>query len=86
MTNWDGLSERRGDGGLHPEARVQFAEIKQILVAIKDTQAAHQADDEKRFSDQETRLRTLEKGWWKASGAAAVIGGAIAYLGKHFGS
>lgn len=86
MSDYDGFTERRGEsGGLHPEARVQFAEIKQILLSMKETQAAHQKDDDERFKDQEGRLRLLEKGWWKASGMAAVIGGAAALFSKHFG-
>lgn len=83
MNDWDGMSDRRnGGGGLHPEAREQFARILERIEAIREDMRDHKADDDRRFNDHEGRVRSLEKGWWKASGAAAVIGAVIATVAK----
>ena len=81
----DGFTERRGgDGGLHPEARALFATLIERVDNIKVTIREHQDEDDKRFDKIEKRIDPLEKGWWKATGAAAVIGAIAAFLGKHF--
>ena len=84
-----GLGRRGADGGLHPEAREMFATIIERVDNLKDAFKEHQADDDRRFSDQEKRLRTVEgvigKATGYAIGVAAVIGAAGGWIGKKMG-
>lgn len=90
MADWDGMSDRRGDGGgLHPEARALFATIIERVDNLKVTFKEHTEEDDRRFKDHEDRLRKAEGVIGRATGYAmavsAVIGAAGGWLGKKIG-
>ena len=66
MTNYDGDERRREDNMLSRLVSIE-AKVDAVLTGQ---------------GDHESRIRSLERGWWKASGAAAVIGAVAASLFK----
>lgn len=85
MPDWDGLSDRRTGGGLHPEARAMFATLIERVDNLKTTFKEHTDQDDKRFDKIEKRIDPIERGAWKALGGATVIAAIVGWLSKHMG-
>ena len=68
-----------GDASIRDLVIEMRTDLRNVLSRL-DSLAATTAEASK---DHESRLRELERGFWKTSGAAAAISAAVAFAAKH---